>query len=267
MIGIEGGVGVQSYCFRAFRDLASMLEGVCRAGYGSVELCAVHVDFDKPDEFEAVAEAVRGAGVRIVSIGVEGLADNREVERRRFEFLKVCGARFMSVDFDPAAVPGAYRTAEELAEAYDVRLAIHNHGGRHWLGSAQMLERVFAETGERIGLCLDTAWAMHAHEDPVEMASRFGRRLFGLHLKDFVFDRAGRHEDVVVGSGNLDLGALKAVLDEASFDGYAVVEYEGDAADPVPALRACREAVEKVFGGRAGGTTPDGGRGTSETAS
>jgi len=39
-------------------------------------------------------------------------------------------------------------------------LVIHNHGGRHWLGSAQMLAAVFAQTGPAIGLTLDTAWAL-----------------------------------------------------------------------------------------------------------
>ena len=34
---------------------------------------------------------------------------------------------------------------------------------------------------------------------------KFGKRMYGVHVKDFVFDRAGKWEDVVVGTGNLKL--------------------------------------------------------------
>jgi sugar phosphate isomerase/epimerase len=145
----------------------------------------------------------------------------------------------MSVSFDISAVPAAYRTAERLAEQYDLQLMIHNHGGRHWLGNAETLAHVFRNTSERIGLVLDTAWAMDAREDPVALAERFAGRLYGLHLKDFVFDEAGRHRDVVVGTGNLDLERLNETLKRVGFDGALILEYEGDPQDPVPALRDC----------------------------
>ena len=135
--------------------------------------------------------------------------------------------------------------AQDLADRYDIKLAIHNHGGRHWLGSSEALRHVFAETGPRIGLCLDTAWALDAHEDPLGMATEFGTRLYGLHIKDFVFDRAGKPEDVVVGSGNLDLAELRRVLQAVDFVGYAVLEYEGDVDNPVPALTECVKAVRR----------------------
>ena len=140
-------------------------------------------------------------------------------------------------------MPACYRTAEKLAEEYDINLAIHNHGGRHWLGSAQSLEAVFQQTGPRIGLMLDTAWAQHSHEDPVELATRFADRLYGLHVKDFMFDSSGQHRDVVVGTGNLDLASLDAALAASDFAGAVILEYEGDVEDPIPALREC---VEKL---------------------
>jgi sugar phosphate isomerase/epimerase len=71
------------------------------------------------------------------------------------------------------------------------------------------------------------------------MVETAGRRLFGLHLKDFTFDRAGKHTDVVVGTGNLDLAALRDALNKASFEGCAVVEYEGDVNHPIPSVSEC----------------------------
>ena len=102
------------------------------------------------------------------------------------------------------------------------------------------------QTSDRVGLCLDTAWALHSHEDPIKMAEQFGKRLHGVHIKDFAFSPDGAHKDVVVGTGNLDLGALFEAMNAADFAGAVVLEYEGDVEDPVPALKQCVEAVRGV---------------------
>ena len=110
-----------------------------------------------------------------------------------------------------------------------------------------MLNQVFDNTSDRIGLCLDTAWALDAGEDPVAMAEKFGDRLYGVHFKDFTFDTARKHKDVVVGTGNLDLAGLYEVLKKIDFTGYAVLEYEGDVDNPVPALSECVEVIKKTM--------------------
>jgi sugar phosphate isomerase/epimerase len=165
-----------------------------------------------------------------------------------FQFAQKAGIDRIAVDFPVAEAAETYVLAESLADRYDMYLMVHNHGGRHWLGNAQMLGQVFRSTSERVGLVLDTAWAMHSHEEPLEMVERFGNRLYGIHLKDFVFDSAGAHQDVVVGTGNLDLAALDAKLDEVGFDGVVVLEYEGDVENPVPALKDCVASIREHMG-------------------
>jgi sugar phosphate isomerase/epimerase len=241
-------LGVQSYCFREFKSNREVIKRVKECGLSVIELCGVHADFANEAACDEVIAVYRESGVRIVSIGVQGLADDEKKEEKYFEFARRAGARFMAVDFNPARMPACFRTAERLADKYDLRLAIHNHGGTHWLGSAAMLETVFRTTSPRIGLCLDTAWALHSHEDPSAMVERFSQRLYGIHVKDFVFDRAGRHADVVVGTGNLALPRLKAAMDKAGFKGYWVLEYEGEPNDPVPAIQQCVAQIKKEFG-------------------
>ncbi|HEY8965269.1 MAG TPA: hypothetical protein VIM58_02425, partial [Candidatus Methylacidiphilales bacterium] len=58
-------------------------------------------------------------------------------------------------------------------------------------------------------------------------------------FKDFVFEPNGQWKDVIVGEGNLDLPAFTAALKKSGFDGMAVVEYEADPENPVPALTKC----------------------------
>ena len=110
-----------------------------------------------------------------------------------------------------------------------------------------MLAQVFASTSPRIGLCLDTAWALDAHEDPVAMAEKFADRLYGVHLKDFIFDRAGRQSDVVIGEGNLDLPKMLALLEANERTASVIIEYEGDIANPGPALTQCVRKINAAL--------------------
>lgn len=247
MIDMNTDLAVQSYCFRNFPDNAKVIELVKECNLSAVELCGKHVDFSDPSGFDAVVSLYRDAGIQIVSIGVQSMADDEAKERNYFEFVKAAGAKVMSVDFAVGAVPAAYRTAEKLAAEYDVRLAIHNHGGRHWLGSNQMLGHVFNSTDDRIGLCLDTAWAIDAGENAVKTAERFAKRLYALHFKDFLYSQYRQNRDVIVGTGILDLPALLKLLKENDFNGAGIIEYEGDADDPAPAVKECVEVIRRAW--------------------
>lgn len=248
---IKSQLGVQSWCFREFHGADKLVDLTRQCGLASIELCGVHAEFGNPATHEETISAFQAKDIAISSviaisgIGVECFSGNKADEEKLFQFARKAGAMTISANFDIETVPGAYRVAEELSERYGVRVAIHNHGGSHWLGSATALQHVFSHTSDRIGLCLDTAWALDAREDPVAVAEKFQDRLYSVHIKDFVFDRSGKPEDVVAGTGNLDLPRLLRVLDSMDFAGPLVIEYEGDAADPVPALSKSVQAVQK----------------------
>jgi sugar phosphate isomerase/epimerase len=246
MIDIKTELGAQSYCFRHFKDNATVIEKLKECGLNRIELCGVHADFTVESGFDALIKQYSDAGVTITSIGVQGFKNDEANERKFFEFARRAGYKVISADFAVDAMPQCLDGAQKLADEYDINLAIHNHGGHHWLGSGQMLRHILKNTSERIGLCLDTAWALQAGEDPLKFAAEFGSKLYGLHIKDFVFDRAGKGEDVVVGTGNLDLPKLFEILKTQNYSGYAVLEYEGDVENPVPALQKCVEAVRQV---------------------
>ena len=163
MKNLSTQVGIQSYCFRGFKTLAEVLPRLKACGVSTVELSGVHGDFTR--DADAMIAQCRAAGVRIASIGVERFTGNVAKERQQ------AGASVIAVDFAPDAGPDVWRAAERIADEFDLRLAIHNHGGRHWLGNSQMLAQVFASTSPRIGLCLDTAWALDSRENPLTMAA------------------------------------------------------------------------------------------------
>lgn len=129
------------------------------------------------------------------------------------------------------------------AKAYWIRReGIHPHGGYRFGGSPDVVRHLLDLGGPRLGLCLDTAWIMQIgpkQGDPVSWAKEFAGRIFGVHYKDFTFERNGQWNDTVVGEGNLNLAAFVTALEEGGFDGMAVLEYEADPENPVPALREC----------------------------
>ncbi len=241
-------LSVQTYCFRNFTDNATVAQMVKECGLAGVEIFGygIHGDYADPTTFPAVAQIYKDAGLNLDAIGVVTFEGDEAKERKYFESVTASGANLISCSFDIEKLPQCLRTAEKLCEEFDCRVAIHNHGGWDWLGNTSALKWIFGQTSDRIGLCLDTAWAMAASEDPQKMAETFADRLYGLHIKDFVFDRAGKPEDVVVGTGNLDLKTLVNFLNNQENIGWVALEYEGDADAPVPAITECVNAVKAL---------------------
>jgi sugar phosphate isomerase/epimerase len=240
-------LGVQSWCFRHYKTNPEVIRETQACDLNAIELCGAHADFKNPAVFDDVIRTYRRAGVKILSIGVQGLRNQPKIEEHYFRFVKQAGAKFMSVSFDMHSLPKCLAVADRLAAKYGVKLGIHNHGGYDWLGNLTALDYVFQRTSPRVGLCLDTAWALQAGINPLKMIEKFGPRIHGVHVKDFVFDRAGKPEDVVAGTGNLDLKALFAALEKARFRGYMVIEYEGDVENPTPAIRRCVQRVRRAL--------------------
>ncbi|MFT5378523.1 MAG: sugar phosphate isomerase/epimerase, partial [Candidatus Latescibacterota bacterium] len=134
---------------------------------------------------------------------------------------------------------------------FGIRVGIHSHGGYHFGGQPSVLKHLIGLGGPEIGLCIDTAWAMQIgprQGNPVQWVKDFPGQTYGVHYKDFVFSKDGMWEDVVVGEGNLDLKAFVEVLEADNFDGMAVIEYEADVENPVPALTKCVEKMRALVG-------------------
>ena len=133
-----------------------------------------------------------------------------------------------------------------MSGQFGVRVGIHCHGGWSFGGQPDVLDYLIKLGAPQIGLCLDTAWCLQIGPylgKPVEWAKRYAGHIYGIHYKDFLFGSDGQWNDAVIGQGNLDLPAFVRALDENGFDGVAVIEYEGDRQNPVPALKECVKAL------------------------
>ncbi len=241
---IDGSkLGVQSFCFRKFQPVSALIECLHQVGLKHVEVWPGHLSADADTVAEGIRQ-IQEAGLTIDCYGVVGPSADEEKMRPAFEFCRLAGAPTLDIGGAPEETR---QTVQALCDEYEVNVAIHNHGGNHEYGSYEVLEGVFAQTSPRFGLCLDTAWALDAGEDPVEGVERFADRLYGVHLKDFTFDAEGKPEDVIIGTGELDLPGLMGRLQDVGFEGFLALEYEGNAEDPLEEVKECARVVREAI--------------------
>jgi sugar phosphate isomerase/epimerase len=240
--------GVQSYCFRETKDNPTLAKQIRQIGVDKTEICGVHADFSKPEDFGKIVKIHNDAGVKIVSLGVQTFK-GEPGERQWFECAKIAGAKYISAHFTIDTYTTAIPATVKLAEEFGIKVAIHLHGGYMFGGSEDVLKHLLKLGGPTIGLNIDTAWCMQIgphHGKPVEWVKKFAGRIYGVHYKDFIFDKNAAWHDVVVGTGNLDLPAFVKALDDNGFDGFAVIEYEADPENPVPALTECVQKMRAI---------------------
>lgn len=233
--------GIQSYCFREFKENRTVARMVRELGLHKIEVCAVHADFDDLESWQSVVDLYREEGVEIISIGVQTFTGAAR-EENWFACAAAAGAQHLSAHFDVGTFPQAIAKVRQWSRQYGVRVGLHNHGGYRFGGQPDSIQTILGLGGPEVGLCLDTAWCLQIgprHGKPVEWVQTYGKSLYALHFKDFRFAPNGDWEDTLIGEGNLDLPALLAALRKVGFTGLPILEYEADPADPMPALREC----------------------------
>ncbi len=235
-------MGIQSWCFRGYKTHQEVIQALRACDVSRLELSHAHYKPWEADDHRPIVDLYAEAGITISSFGAYSVGADEARARKVFDLAEAAG-------FDTIGVmlaEGGIQTAEKLCREYGKRVALHNHGRLDPYGPPWAIEKVLAETSASFGLCLDTAWMIDSRFDPVEIADKHADRLYGVHVKDFIFDRTGKPSDVVVGEGNLDLPEFLRVLERNGFDGFFTLEYEGDVDDPIPATRKCVEAVRRA---------------------
>ncbi len=247
-------VGVQTYSFREF-NLERTLQQTQKLGLRYVELYRGHVPLNStPEQIKAVLRLCREHQITPIAFGVEGFTRDHAANRRKFEFARALGVRYLSADPDP----DSFDSLDKLVAEFNIAIAIHPHGPQgkqlHRWYSAEAILGAVKNHHRLIGSCLDTGHLIRSAQapfnrklDPAAQVRLMGARNFGLHLKDH--DNK-RHTDVVFGRGPLNVVSVLRALREVKFQGYLSIEYEANAKNPAPDIRACldvfRDAVRKL---------------------
>jgi len=136
--------------------------------------------------------------------------------------------------------------AEHLADA-GVRLAYHHHMGTV-VETAAEVDALMANTGDAVGLTVDTGHLAFAGDDAVAVLRRYAPRVLHIHCKDLRRApwRAARDADAsfmqavldgvftVPGDGCIDFAAVARAVADIDYAGWLVVEAEQDPAVAPP---------------------------------
>ena len=134
-----------------------------------------------------------------------------------------------------------------------VRIAYHHHMGTV-VETEEEIDRLMANTGEAVGLLVDTGHLTYAGGDPLAVIRRHGKRIVHVHCKDVrpavLADAKNRNRSfldavldgvfTVPGDGSIDYRAVLRALKEVGYQGWLVVEAEQDPAVAHPLTYATR---------------------------
>ncbi len=232
-------MGLQSYSLRHYkRDEA--LAKTKELGVHYWESFSAHIPADASRAAEA-REAAKAAGVEVIGFGVTRFTKDADASRKVFGFARAMGIGYLSADPDP----DAFDSLDRLVEEYGIPIGIHPHGPGHRWNTIDKISAAIKDHHEKIGLCNDTGHLLRSGQDPVRAVEVFGKRTYGVHLKDVKDAKTF----TILGRGDLRLNDLLKALAAIEYSYCLALEYEENEDDPIADIRACLDAVAKSASG------------------
>ncbi len=233
-------MGLQSYSLRHYKFDEALAKSK-ELGVHFWESYSAHTNPDPAKASEYVSQAA-ASGVKVIGFGVSGFTKDHEKNRKLFEFGKAIGLGYLSAD----PTPDAFDSLDKLTEEYGIAIGIHPHGpGSRWDKIDKIAEAIKPHS-DKIGICLDTGHLLRSNEDPVRAVEVFGKRIYGVHLKDVKDAKTF----TILGEGDLKLETLLQKLAQLDYRYCLALEYEENEKDPIADIRKCldatKEAVAKI---------------------
>lgn len=232
-------MGIQSYSLRGY-TVEKALENSTKLGLAYWESFRNH--FPITTESAKISEykkKLSDAGVTLMAYGVEPFGDKPADDQARFEFAKAMGIGTLSADPNPARID----ELDKLVERYEINIAIHNHGPGARYNKIADTARAIKDHHSRIGACVDTGHYLRSNEDPVKAIEEFGKRTYGVHLKDVRTLEGGRKQFTILGKGDLKLADCLRVLKQLGYGNCLALEYEENEKNPLADIQECLQAV------------------------
>ncbi len=239
---------IQSYSLRGF-DGKTAMQHSQKLGLKYWESFRNHIPMDTaPEKIGAAKAMLKENGLTLLAFGVEGFNDNEGAARKAFDFAKAMGV--MSISADPQKNKATFDLLDKLVAEYDIAIAIHNHGPKASYDKVTDVQTWVKDRHPKIGACVDTGHYVRSDEDPVEVIEKLGKRVFGVHLKDFKGPAGQDKRPTILGEGNLRLVETLKALKKLDYKYSLSLEYEESPKDPIAdielCLKAVRDAVKKI---------------------
>jgi len=224
-------LGMASYSLREF-SLDETIQMTTRLGLKNIAFKSMHLPLDSDEsQINKVVSKVKKAGLNLYGAGVIYMANKEEVDRA-FKYAQTAGLKVIIGVPEHNLLP----LVEEKVIAYDIKLAIHNHGpGDKRYPSAESAYERIKNMDLRMGLCLDIGHTQRIGIDPAKAARQFMERLHDVHIKD-VDKTSAEGQAVEIGRGVIDIPSFLKMLIGEGYAGKVSFEFEKDGNDPLPGL-------------------------------
>jgi len=186
-------------------------------------------------------ELAESKGVKIVSSGVWTPA--RDEWDKIFSFAKSMEMEFISAE--PAR--DDWDIVESMAEKYRIRVACHNHPNDASYWKPEILLEYIGQRDGLLGSSADVGHFKRMGIEPVSALRELQGRLVAMHFKDIAPQgEAGTLEDVVWGTGVLNVRAMLEELKRQNFKGYFTIEYEANWENNLPEIKESIDYFNKI---------------------
>lgn len=222
---------------------AALVGEVRRVGFGAMDIwtAQLHYRWATPRHLSSAKEILAAEGVSVPTMA-GNFGETRDEFRKACELAKSLGASVLAGSTVLADKDREFVSAN--LEEFDLRLGLENHPGEHT--AADMLERISAPVGGRVGTTVDTGWYGTQGYDAAKAIRELAPYVFAVHLKDV--RAAGAHETCRFGDGVVPVEECVTALLEIGYNGPLSIEHEPDHYNPAEELVANREMLEVWLG-------------------
>jgi inosose dehydratase len=238
-------IGMAGYTFKEF-TVEQTIEIMKRVRVSSLSLKDFHLPMNSNQEqIDAVLAKFKSAGITVYTLGVIYMKTQEAVDQA-FEYAKMAGVKMI------VGAPNyeLLTYVEKKVKAYNIRLAIHNHGPDNPLyPNATDIWDHIKDLDPGIGICIDIGHTTRDGKDPSVDIEKYSKRIYDIHIKDV--DQANKEgKTVEMGRGIIDIPKFVDTLRKIKYSGKCSLEFEKDMKDPLAGIAESIGYFKGVLAGR-----------------
>ncbi len=248
---VDWKLSMQSYTFHLF-TVPEALNKTAELGLNYIEIYpgqrmgpefedavfGYGLTLDQQDQLKKMAAS---KNIKIVSSGV--WTAERDEWAQIFPFAKNMELEFISAE--PARED--WDIVESLAKEYDIKVAVHNHPNENSYWKPEVLLDYIGDRSLLLGSCADVGHFKRMDVEPIPALKELEGRLISLHFKDIAPEgEENKLEDVVWGTGILNIKDIMAELKRQNFKGYFTIEYEANWENNIPEIKESIDYFDKI---------------------
>lgn len=250
-VNTDWKLSMQSYTFHLF-TVPEALDKTAELGLNYIEIYPgqrMGTEFEDavfgynltPDQQDQLKELAASKNIKIISSGV--WTASRDEWAQVFPFAKNMELEFISAE--PARED--WDVVESLAKEYNIKVAVHNHPNENSYWKPEILLEYIGQRDHLLGSSADVGHFKRMGIEPVPALKELEGRLIAMHFKDIAPQgEAATLEDVVWGTGVLDVKAMLEELKRQNFKGYFTIEYEANWENNLPEIKESIDYFNKT---------------------